>query len=118
LQQQDPFEPAKTGDMIGQVSQIRSIELSSQLTSVLEQLNRQQRTLGASELLGKLVEAQVVQLDGSRIQVAGLVTAVRFGTDGVAVLELDSGQAVRAADVTRVTAADAQASGKSAAGAA
>lgn len=107
LQQQDPLEPTKTADMISQVSQIRSIELSHQLTTTLEQLTRQQRTAGASELLGKLVEATALSPDGTLTTIAGVVTAVRFGADGVALLELDSGEVVRAAAVTRVTTLEA-----------
>jgi flagellar basal-body rod modification protein FlgD len=103
LRQQDPFEPAKTGDMIGQVSQIRSIELSTALTSSLEQLSQQQRTAGASELLGKYVTASVPGADGRPSEVSGVVTGVRFNPDGTAVLELDSGASVMAAHVTRVT---------------
>lgn len=102
LQQQDPFEPTKTADMIGQVSQIRGIEQSQQLMDVLEQLTSQQRTAGASELLGRFVEAEIVAADGTRSMIAGVVTGVRFGADGVAVLELDTGGTVRASDVTRV----------------
>jgi len=111
LRQQDPLEPTKTGDMIGQVSQIRSIELSQQLTSTLQQLTHQQRTTGASELLGKYVEATATNSDGEPSTVSGVVTGVRFGHDGVMLLELDSGQVVRAADVTRIAATEpAQAS--------
>lgn len=103
LRQQDPFEPAKTADMIGQVSQIRSIELSTALTGSLEQLSQQQRTAGASELLGKYVTASVPGADGRPSEVSGVVTGVRFNPDGTAVLELDSGASVMAAHVTRVT---------------
>jgi len=103
LQQQDPFEPAKTADMISQVSQIRSIELSHQLTETLQQLTNQQRTAGASELLGKFVEALAIGADGTPATLAGVVTAVRFAEDGTALLELDTGEVVRAADVTRVS---------------
>lgn len=105
LKQQDPFEPAKTADMIGQVSQIRSIELSKQLTDTLTQLTRQQHTAGASDLLGKFVVAEVWTTDGMVSEIKGIVTGIRFNPDGSAILELDTGQAVRAADVTRITSA-------------
>ena len=106
LQQQDPFEPAKTADMIGQVSQIRSIELSKNLTDALTQLTQQQHTAGTGELLGKFVTATVHGEDGSEAEISGIVTGVRFGSDGAAVLELDTGQTVLAADVTRIAAAE------------
>ena len=107
LKQQDPFEPAKTADMISQVSQIRSIELSGQLTKTLEQMTRQQRVSGAGELIGKYVMATVSAPDGSAATIEGVVTGVRFGADGVAVLELDTGQLVRADEVTWITTLEA-----------
>ncbi len=103
LRQQDPFQPAKTADMIGQVSQIRSIELSKQLTDALTQMSQQQRALGASELLGKYVVANVPTEDGQSLELTGIVTGIRFDAQGNAILELDSGQAVPAALVTRIS---------------
>lgn len=104
MRQQDPFEPTKTADMIGQVSQIRGIELNTQLTDTLTNLSRSQRTAGASELLGRYVIAAAPNADGSFAEVKGVVTGVRFNPDGAAVLELDSGEAVLASHVMRVTA--------------
>src|SRR5438094_579914 len=67
LQQQDPMQPSKTSDMISQVTQIRSIELSGKLTDTLDQLAAQQRTAGTSELLGKYVSAQTNNADGQPV---------------------------------------------------
>lgn len=103
MRQQDPLEPSKTSDMIGQVSQIRSIELSGQLTDTLDQLTRQQRTSGASEMIGKYVVAASTAADGSEQLIEGIVSAVRFNSDGSAVLELEDGQAVPATDVMHIT---------------
>lgn len=106
LQQQDPLNPSETADMISQVSQIRSIELSKNLTDALTQLSEQQRTTGTTELLGKHVTATLESEDGTEQEVSGIVTGVRFASDGTAVLELDTGATVRAADVTRVVSPD------------
>jgi flagellar hook assembly protein FlgD len=103
LQQQDPLEPTKTADMIGQVSQIRSIEQSAQLTQTLQQLTQQQRTAGASDLLGKYVEGVGLGADGAPALISGLVTAIRFGSDGTAIVELDSGSLLSANNITCVT---------------
>jgi flagellar basal-body rod modification protein FlgD len=103
LRQQDPFEPAKTSDMIGQVSQIRDIELSGKLTDTLDRLTQQQKTTGASELIGKLITADVPIGDGTNATVQGVVTGIRFNSDGTASLELDTGDMVLASQVTRVT---------------
>ena len=103
MQNQDPFEPSSTSDIIGQVSQIRSIEQNGQLTETLSALTNQQRMGGASELIGKYVQAITANSDGEATLEEGVVTAVRFLMDGTAVLELDTGSAVYADDVARVT---------------
>lgn len=103
LQQQDPFKPSDTGTMIEQVSQIRSIELSGNLTDVLGQLTHQQHTAGTSELIGKYIVARPEGESGEVQEIEGVVTGVRFDTDGSALLELDTGQVVRAEDVVHVT---------------
>src|SRR5262245_48406532 len=74
LRQQDPLSPAKTSDMISQVSQIRSIELSGRLTDTLDQIAGQQRTAGASDLLGKFVAAATAGPDGQALVTEGVVT--------------------------------------------
>ncbi len=114
LQNQDPLQPSSTSDMLNQVSQIRGMELSQNLNNVLGQLGRQQRTAGTSELLGKYVTATVEAGDGSTSDVSGIVTGVRFTSDGSAVLELDTGETVKAEDVTHVTTPEAVEAGDSA----
>lgn len=111
MQQQDPLAPSETSDMISQVSQIRTIELSDQLTGTLDALAQQQRTANVSGLVGKFVSAEVTAADGSKSTVQGVVMAVRFDPDGTTVLELDSGEAVRAQDVRHVTTVEAVAAG-------
>lgn len=103
MQSQDPFEPSSTADIISQVSQIRTIEQSSELTSTLDAMTQQQRMGGASELIGKFVQAIAAGPDGEAAMYEGVVTAVRFLSDGSAVLELDTGDAVYATDVMRVS---------------
>ncbi|RMF83163.1 MAG: hypothetical protein D6744_05210 [Planctomycetota bacterium] len=111
LQQQDPFEPADTSDMINQVSEIRSIELSSKLSDTLGKLAGQQQRAGVSELIGKFVTAEVPLGDGGVASVQGVVTGVRFDADGTAMLELDTGEALPADLVTHVTTLTALESG-------
>lgn len=103
MQNQDPFEPSSTSDIIGQVSQIRTIEQNGKLTETLDAMTNQQRMGGASELIGKFVQAVTVDADGEPRLHEGVVTAVRFLSDGSAVLELDNGDAVSADTVARVT---------------
>lgn len=103
LRQQDPLQPAKTSDMIANVSQIRNIELSGKLDDTLASLSQQQRTAGVSDLLGKFVVSAKTQPDGSTKVTQGIVTSVKFNSDGTAMLELDTGDSVAAVDVTQVT---------------
>lgn len=103
LQQQDPLEPTKTADMIGQVSQLRSIEISGRLTEALDSISRNQRTTGTGELLGKYVFATTEGADGTNQIVSGVVAGVSFNETGDALLELDTGQTVSASNVQRVT---------------
>ncbi len=102
LKQQDPLQPAKTADLVNEVSQIRSIELSKSLTDSLSSLTQQEHTSGMSALLGKYITASVADANGNTQTIAGVVTGVRFDADGSAVLELDNGQTVPAAAITRI----------------
>ena len=102
LQQQDPLEPTKTEDMIGQVSQIRSIEQNERLNVALQRMTDQQRMLGGTDLLNKYVVAQSTDEAGNHLMAEGVVTSVRFAQDGTALLDLDNGQTVRAQDVQSV----------------
>lgn len=106
LKQQNPLEPTETADMISQVSQIRSIEQSNRLNTTLDKLVTQQDIGGLGALIGSYVSAEVTGENGSTQAIEGVVTGVRFESDGTAMLELDTGQAVRASDVQRVTTLD------------
>jgi flagellar basal-body rod modification protein FlgD len=103
LQNQDPFEPTDTSAMVTQVSEIRSIEQSAELSETLAVLAGQQRMNGASELIGKFVQALATLGDGSQVVQEGVVTSVYFTSDGAAVLELDNGEMIEATSVVRVT---------------
>ena len=106
MQNQDPFEPSDSADIINQVSQIRTIEQSGNLADTLGLLAQQQRVGTGSDLIGKYVQAVETAGDGSQIVREGVVTSVFFNADGSAVLELDTGDAVLATDVRRVTTLD------------
>ena len=62
--------------------------------------------LHGTELIGKFVQAIVIAPDGSEMLCEGVVTSVVFNADGSAVLELDTGEAILASDVVRVTTLD------------
>ncbi len=103
LQQQDPLNPTETADMLSQLSDIRNIEVSKQLTDSLSQLADSQNMAGTGEMLGKFISATVTNSEGSEYTVAGVITAVHYDTNGQQVFELDTGDVVPAANVNYVT---------------
>ncbi|MBN2445927.1 MAG: hypothetical protein JXO22_04340 [Phycisphaerae bacterium] len=103
MQNQDPFQPSDTSDMINQVSQIQSIQANGQLSDTLRQLVDQQTNLGAADLIGKYVEATTTDDDGNETLTSGIVTGVHFGSDGSVALELDTGMTVSAENVDFVS---------------
>lgn len=103
LRHQDPLEPSKTADMISQVSQIRAIELSGSLNKTLDQLAQQQHLAGTSDMLGKFVQAEIADAGGTVSYYEGVVTGVRFDSDGTGLLELDNGVAIPVSSVTNIT---------------
>ena len=106
MQNQDPFEPSDTSKIIEQVSQIRSIEQNEKLNSTLETFSQQQRLGGTTDLIGKYVQALATDAEGNESLYEGVVTSVFFNSDGSAVLELDTGQAIPADDVVRIVSLD------------
>jgi len=70
---QDPLEPMSNQDLLGQLTQIRSLESSMSLTANLTNLIAQQRLSTASSLIGRFVTA--MDSDGS--VASGVVESVR-----------------------------------------
>jgi flagellar basal-body rod modification protein FlgD len=56
MQNQDPLEPMKNSDMVQQISQIRNIGATDQLTSTLSTLRESQELVTASGLIGQTVQ--------------------------------------------------------------
>jgi flagellar basal-body rod modification protein FlgD len=107
MQHQDPFKPSDSSQMISNVSQIRTIEQSDQLTKTLGQLTQSQRMGGSNELIGKYVQAVATDDMGNETALQGVVTSVYYNSDGQAILELDTGDMVLSSDVVRVTTPEA-----------
>ncbi len=103
LQYQDPFKPMDNAEMLGQMAQIRNMEMSTTLTSSLKSLTEQQRYGGAAALLGKQVSGVVTSADGTETTLKGIVTGVRFTSNGDVILELDSGDSLPLRNLTNVT---------------
>ncbi len=101
LTAQDPFEPMGNEELLRQISSIRDIELSTNLTESLQGLKGQQNFSSASGLIGKHVTTNP---DAGGGTVSGVVTGVRFNGSGEAVLMLSSGVETPLANVSSIQA--------------
>lgn len=115
LQMQDPFEPMGNEEMVAQISTIRELEMNTRLSESLAQLSSQQRFGSAGALIGRQVSGTVSDENGNDYALGGVVTGVRFTSDGEILLELDSGQVMPLTvleQVTEANAAETDTSGK------
>ncbi len=97
MQQQDPFEPMSSQELIAQVGQIRDIQSSLDLSSAIKDLSLSQKIGSASSLLGK----KVTGLDSNGNKVSGTVKSVCRENDQI-YLELDTSQKINITDVVSV----------------
>lgn len=77
LQNQDPLEPMSNADMVQQISQIRTIGATDQLTHTLSNLRESQELVTASGLIGRRVEG----VDDNAAAVEGVVERISVDTD-------------------------------------
>lgn len=105
ISNQDPLEPVGNEELLNQIASIRDIEQSTALTTSLETLTGSLAALtgrqdfgAASALIGSYVTGMTRAEDGSTP--AGVVTSVRFDTEGKAWLQLGDGSEL---DLERVT---------------
>ncbi len=85
LKNQDPMEPMKNSDMLQQISQIRAISSSDQLSTTLQSVLLGQNVATAGNLIGR----SVTGLDGNGERVNGKVSSVSISS-GSAVLNVGS----------------------------
>jgi flagellar basal-body rod modification protein FlgD len=97
LQNQDPMEPAKNGELLAQMSQIGQLQSSTAVQESLKGMVLQNQIGSAGNLIGKTVQG----LDAKNESVTGLVNSVRVESDGV-YLELDSGKKLALGRVTSI----------------
>lgn len=79
LMHQDPLEPMDNQQLLSQLSEIRSMESSMQLTDKLTGVVMHSQMASASGMIGKYVEGKTA--DG--VDVSGTVTAVQIEDDTV-----------------------------------
>lgn len=90
LQYQDPFEPMDNAKMVEQISGIRNIEASTNMSAALESVTRQQNFGTAASMIGKMVTGKLTDEAGTEYTIEGVVTGVTFEKNGKVVLKLDN----------------------------
>jgi len=99
LSNQDPLEPNDTGDLLEQLSTIRSIESDTKLNSTLESMATRTEFSSAAALIGKKVSTAQDPLTQLT------VTSVLQNSDGVSVA-LENGTTVAIRSISSVFGAD------------
>ncbi len=95
LQNQDPLNPMENDELIAQISQIREVGATEQLTSTLNAVLLGQNITSATNLIG----ADVVALNDNGQRVSGNVKVVTI-TDGQAMLDIAVDPTASIAEVT------------------
>jgi flagellar basal-body rod modification protein FlgD len=103
LQAQDPLKPTDNQQLLAQLSSIREMEQSATLNKTLNSLAGEQRFGATAGLLGTYVGGTVKDSSGNDVEVQGVVTGVRFESDGDAILDLHNGKSLPASNVEQVT---------------
>jgi flagellar basal-body rod modification protein FlgD len=88
LSNQDPLEPMSSSEIVNQVSQIRSIQASTQLTTTLEAVLLGQNVATASSLLGRTItgltdDSKSVTGQVDRVSVIGGAARLQIGDNTV-----------------------------------
>ena len=97
LSNQDPTQPSDTNQLLQQLSQIRSIQSDTDLSSRLSSLVNQNEFSNASTLIGRMISG--VSEDNERV--AGMVDAVTRTNQGT-FLTLASGVRVNISNVDEI----------------
>jgi flagellar basal-body rod modification protein FlgD len=98
LQNQDPLEPAKNSELLGQMSQIGQLQSATALQDSLKSMVMQNSLGSAGNLIGKMVQG----MDANNETINGLVSSVRV-EDSKVFLELDNGQSLELGRVTAIS---------------
>lgn len=91
LQNQDPLEPTGNEELLNQISQMRSLQSSIELSDVLKTVSSQQKLGSAASLIGKSVEGIVAGSNGTETTLRGVVVRA-FVRGGEAFVGLSSGE--------------------------
>lgn len=97
LQNQDPTNPAKSSELLSQVSQIGQLQSSTQLQTAITGIVTQSQIGSAGNLIGKAVQG----VDDQNNNVQGVVDSVRVSQNQV-FLELHTGKELQLGKVTMI----------------
>ncbi len=97
LKNQDPTKPMSNQDMLNQVSQISSLQSTSELSSTLKDLTSKNQISTGAALIGKAVAG----LDADGAVISGLVSSVNVQGKDI-MLQLDNGKELNLTQVTSV----------------
>lgn len=103
LQRQDPLKPADNQAILEQISLVRQLESSTQLTNTLSSMVAQQRLGNTASLIGKYVIGTDATAGGGGTPAQGVVIGVSYTPGGQAILELQNGQRLPSENVESVT---------------
>ena len=73
LQNQDPLEPTGNEELLNQISQMRSLQSSIELSESLKSLSVQQKLGSAASLIGKTVSGTITSANGTQTTIKGAV---------------------------------------------
>jgi flagellar basal-body rod modification protein FlgD len=90
LQNQDPLEPTGNEELLNQISQMRSLQSSIELSQILKSVSSQQKLGSAASLIGKTVSGTVTKSDGTQTTLEGTVERA-FIKGGEAFVGLSNG---------------------------
>jgi len=99
LTNQDPMQPMGNEELLRQISSIRDIQLSTNMSDALTHLTGQQNFSSASGLIGQHVTTMP---DASGASMSGVVVGIRFDQAGNATLVLSDGSQTPLKDVATI----------------
>lgn len=91
LQNQDPLEPTGNEELLNQISQMRSLQSSIELSDALKSATTQQMLSSAASLIGKSVTGTITGSDGKATTLDGTVERA-FLKGGKAFVGLPGGE--------------------------
>ncbi|MBE7464317.1 MAG: hypothetical protein HS116_12635 [Planctomycetes bacterium] len=98
LQNQDPLEPMSNSEMMAQVSDLTSLQMTTDLGTSISGLSNQNSVLLASSLLSRQVEF----VDSAGTTQTARVSDVRVGQDQKVFLGLENGSTIELGSITRL----------------